>query len=212
MKVIVPKYLDGWTQVKKNAKDSVVLEAVCECGHSEFLVFENIVKRTAEQIEREKEIDAFEKRCGWRSIEGGVLEDGKYYMYRKNLFGKIVDKVEISDGTKHTNIIKIKCAKCGKEHLAFDGRIHGYDAFVDMPVPSDGAEIEFERWRFKSSKNNVFGIEIHIFNQYSFEEFCEENDGCSEEDFSNAFGDITVYAKIKELNDKKVIIFSKETA
>jgi len=210
--MLIPKYLENWTRIKRNTKDSIVVEAVCECDHAEFQVFKNIVIRSDEHIEKEKKIEVFGKRYGWRSVEVGALEDGKVYMYKKNIFGKIVDKVELpSELSGHTNIIKIKCAKCGKEYIAFDNRIHGYNAFIDERESSIDTETEFEQKTFKRSKDNVFEIEIHVINQLSFEEFCENNDGCNAEDYSNAFGDITIYARIKDVRDKKVMIFSEET-
>ena len=214
--MLIPKYLENWTQTKRNDKRFAVVEAVCGCGHTEFQVFKNIIVKSAEQIEKEKEIDAFEKRCGWRSIYGGILDDGKYYMYRKNIFGMIVDKVELSGRhSEYTNVIKVRCAKCGKEYTAFDNRIHGYDAFIDT-LESErrdaDAEIEYDRIKFKGSVSNTAEIRIDVSNELSMDEFLSGiGTPATPEEYSNAFSDITIYGIVKDLNNRKIEIFSEET-
>jgi len=212
--MLVPKYLEGWTRVKKNTNDAVVVEAVCTCGHTEFRVFKNVIIKTAKQIDEERELNMFFERCRWRSYHIGTLKDGKTYAYRKNLLGVIVDKVELSnEHLDNANVVKIRCTRCGKEYVAFDDRIHGCDAFVNEGRSFSDERMDFEQKKFGRSADNIVEIEICIINQFSFEEFCEEfEEICSIEDYSNAFGNIDIYARVKDLNDKKVAIFSEETA
>ena len=213
IQMLVPKYLEAWTRMKKNTEFSVKLDAVCECGHMDFYAFKNVIRKTAEQIENEKEYNEFEKRLKWRSSHVGILKDGKSYVYRRNLFGVIVDKVELRE-SDHTNAVKIKCTKCGNEYIVFDNRLHGHDAITTEEQKCFTCEqMEFEQKTLKKSENNIFGIEIEIIHDIPVEEFTEElnNGSMSIEDYSNAFGSITIYAVLRDLN-KKMEIFSEETA
>jgi len=216
--LLIPKYLESLSQVIKNNKDAVTIKIISKCGNDNFLVFKNTVQKSAKQIEKEKEIEAFGKRCGWRSYSGGILKDGKNYMYRRNIFGVIVDKVDVSDlPHNHTNIVKAKCSECNEEYVLFDNRIHGYNAFAEKlgnPNKQVSDEIEFEQKTFKGSKNSIIEIQIKIINQHSFEEFLEDVDceNATKEDYSNAFHDIAIDGIVKDLSNKKVLIISEETA
>ena len=212
--MLVPKYLEGWTHVKKNATDAVVAMAVCKCGHTWFYAFRNIVVRTREEIEADEKFDKFVRRCLWRSFHMGPLKDGNLYYYRRNFLGIIVDKIRVSDILSDTtSVVKIKCTECSEEYIAFDNRIHGYDASTEEKVPISYEHMEFKQRKFKNSKDNIAEIEIRIINQLSFEEFSEGLDEAySMEEYSNAFGSIDIYAKVKDLTGKKIEIFSEETA
>ena len=133
------------------------------------------------------------------------MEDGKKYIYRKNFLGKIVDKAELpSEPFDNTNIVKIRCAECGEEYIVFDNRIHGYDAFVGENKHFADEQIAFEQIKFKNSEDNVAEIDVRMINQHSFEEFNDESDeDHSIEEYSNAFENIDIYARVKDLNDKK---------
>jgi len=212
--MIVPKYLENLTKVKKITKNSVEVEVICECGCAEFQVYENVVVRSAAQIEEEKEFEAFEKRLRWRSYNVGALKDGKTYAYRKNIFGIVVDKVELPSELARMDVIKIKCVKCGMSNIIFDSRLHGYTAVIDKQKYFSTEEIKFGQKKIKKSDNDICGIEIEIIHDISIEEFNDDFDNgiMNIEEYSNAFGDITIYARIRELNNKRVEIFSEETA
>lgn len=125
----IPKYLKNLSKLKKSTRDYIEIDITCPCGGTEFSFYKNHIVKTQEQIDYEKELEAFDKRHFF-SYEWGTLKDGKNYIYKSHFFGLLItDKVEI----KHfdtTEIIKAKCLKCNKEYILFDSRFNGYDSIL----------------------------------------------------------------------------------
>jgi len=211
--LVIPTYLGSFSEVIKSTKNTVSLKIVSKCGNDEFLVYNNKIEKSLKQFGKDKEIEDFGKRCGWKSYTGGAFNDDKYYMYRKNIFGIIVDKVEVTDFTSDTvNIIKAKCKKCGDEYIVFDNRIHGWDAVMTEETKDISYDtIEFEQRKFKGSKENVAKIRVKVINQETFEEFQKENPNNTIAEYSNAFHDISIDGIIKDTG-KVTMIHCEETA
>ncbi|MFY9422147.1 MAG: hypothetical protein WBH29_02135 [Bacilli bacterium] len=212
--MIVPQYLTQISKVVKQSNTNVILKLYCECGTSKFSVFKN-KPLEADKVAKEQ----WEKLINERFKSGNVYqytdEEGNAFIVKKNFFGKVIDKARLNDMPRYfdTNIIKIICNNCDKEHIIFDNRIHGYDAFIDGRKDCSYDEIEFTKRKFKGSRNNIAEIILKIYNDLSFEEFRGEVlQECSLEEYSNAFSNIIIYGNIIDLNNKRVIIFSEETA
>lgn len=230
MAVPVPEYLKQIAKITKEKPSFIILDLICTCGCTDFYVYQN--KKNPDDEKKEKELEQKLSKRPLLSLTDWVDKtDGKRYWLKRNLFGKIVVKVpapEFAGGDwRDHNVIKIKCDKCGQEHIIFDNKKHGYDAFADEFDKKHGCyafadeekrecsceAIEFSQKKFKGSKDNLAGIRIQIRNSSSLDEFLEGEEGnVSEKEHSNAFSDITIYGNVKDLNGKKVDIFSEETA
>jgi ribosomal protein L33 len=212
--MLIPKYLEHISKVVKQSKHNVTVKLQCECGESKFIVLKN-KPLEADKLAKEQ----WEKLINERFSRGNVYQysdkDGNRFIVRKNIFGIIVDKARLNDMPRYfdTNIIKLVCNNCGKEHIIFDNRIHGYDAYVEKRNNVSYEGIEFKQKTFKGSNNNLVAIEIKIDNDITFEEFCDqEGKEVTTEEYTNAFSNIIIYGNIIDLNNKRVTIFSEETA
>ena len=202
--VYIPKHLKECTKVKKSSKDTITLQVLCDCGCSNFYLLENIL-----DAEEENRIKAYEKRLhSWRNIENytdPITRIG--YLVTRNVFGKISDRIPISEisNIERTHIIKVKCAKCDKEKIIYDSRYHGYSAIVNNKPFSSNNKV----YRYKLLQKESVEVEIKIRNDLTYDEFCEEVDVSYIKEFSNAFSSIEIYG-IKEGKKKKY--FEEETA
>lgn len=196
-------YLKECTIVKKSSKDIITLQVVCDCGCSNFYLLENILD--AEEENRKK---AYEKRFhSWRNIENytdSITRIG--YLVTRNVFGKISDRIPISEisNIERTHIIKVKCAKCGKEKTIYDSRCNGYNAIVADKRFSSNNKV----YRYRLLQKEALEVEIKIRNDLTYDEFCEEVDERYTKEFSNAFSSIAICG-IKEGKKKKY--FEEET-
>lgn len=111
-------------------------------------------------------------------------------------------------------IFKVKCNQCGQEHIIFDNRKHGYNAFAEENKKEYTYEdIYFSKKKFKESSNNTVKVRIKKFSEESIERFIEHiREKVTEDVYANAFLNITIYGFIQDLSDKKVTIYSGETA
>lgn len=212
--MIVPQYLENISKIVKQSKSNVTLKLHCQCGLSEFKVFKNRPIE-ADRVAKDQWEKLINGRFDYGNVEQYSDQDGNRFIVRKNLFGKVIDKAKLNDMPRYseTNIIKIICNHCGKEHIIFDNRIHGYDAFIDNNDNFSYNGIEFAQKKFKGSNNNLLEIEIKIYNDLSFEQFCSQiSKEATIEEHSNAFSDITIYGNVIDLNYKRVTVFSEETA
>ena len=155
--VHIPIYLRECTKVKKSSKDTISLQVVCDCACSDFYLLENIL-----DAEEENRIEASEKRFqSWRNIEKYTDPITKMgYLVTRNVFGKILDRIPISEifNIERTYIIKVICAKCGKEKIIYDNRQHGYNAIVMSKHFSCNNKV----YRYKQLQKET--VEVRLFN------------------------------------------------
>lgn len=207
---MIPSYLSTIANRIDEKRHTIYFSLICSCGNCNFSVFNN--KNT--KSEKNNSFDNY-----WRSLKVPVVsinsaidrESGEQYFYGKTLFGIHVGKFFVKDVpvTSDIQLIKIKCSKCGKEHIIFDSRQYGYDGVIEENRSLDYNDIEFSQIKIKAFFQPV-EISVKIINDLIYQEFIDSvGDGFNQDDYSNAFSSIDIYA-IK--NGKKVRIFSSETA
>jgi hypothetical protein len=201
---MVPEYIKHAGKVIKEDDTHTEVELVCECGEKCFHVFKN--EPTDEEISK---IAQWEKRLkGFRKIEGMSDEEGNVFLVKRNIFGKIVDKVRISDmpEVSKINFLKSICVSCGREYVVFDNRIHGYDANCE----SETKDISYNGFVFAKVSDEALRIVVkYENNSESYEEYVESFGYVSREKFSNMFGWIYIYGYNKK---SRRLIFEEETS
>jgi hypothetical protein len=210
MSIPIPNNLIGISKIVNNKKN-LNLEIICSCGCNEFHVYKNIIIKSENQIKREREFIAFVKRCRWRSYKASKFDDGILYAYRKNCFGKIVDKVPVPGDLDDTEIIKVKCRKCGKEHILFDSRFNGYDSIDYNDVFKD-QNYKFRLKKYRNSDDNFLIIGVAVSNENTLEDFINAYGRIVDNEFySNAYSWIMIVGFYTNQKGKKTIILDRET-
>ena len=219
MSIPIPQYLKDNTRLISSKKESINLSLECnKCQSKIFSVYTNNGKSVIEKSINDwwNRYNEYTQKNKWKQFESCICEDGRRYSVKRNFFGKIVDRYYTGDmpNILSISIIKVKCHKCRQEFILYDNRIHGYDAWAtekDHGKTEHSYEgIEYNQRKFRGSKDNLVEIDLQIFNRPSLEAFIEAADeNVTEEEYSNAFSEIAIYCKIKDLNNKKVIVESE---
>ncbi len=189
----VPKYLQDISESIELSKYSETIKLKCRCGHILFKVFENC--------------NAAKKISGFSEI---IRENGNLYLIKRNLFGKIVERMECKNtfALKQQKVIKAICDDCGKEYIIFDNYKHGYDAVLNF---RDGSvAISSNDVGFKPCSPRPMQVYVKIYQDISYEEFQNEFCGLCFEDYLCSFSNISIYAI--DSQSRKIKIHSEETA
>ena len=207
---MIPQYLREIATKRKVRDGRTTFAITCGCGCGLFDIFVN--SHTAEE---KKALADYEKanekifRRSW-AIKGTVDENGVHHTWRYLAPGIRVE-VFPPEVPVFASLVcwKLRCSGCGKEHLIFDNRFHGYDgAFC-----SEDADRDYQpRFRQRVFRDGLpRRIEITTENDRTIEEF-RENTGmdCNFDTWSNAFGWIGVDAL--DSRGKRTRILESETA
>ncbi len=200
-----PKYIENILEITKTGKGFICCDVVCECGVKHFVGYKNVIVRSTEEAAYEAAYNAFNEK--YSRIRFGD-ENGISYLYAmKGLFDEeILEKFECRQ-LDSTEIVKIKCAKCGKEYVLFDSRFHGYDATIpERECKYDGVAYDFAPIVWKKDQDGIATFTIKIQNDDSLEDFIENAYETDEETYSNSFGWITIKAVNIKTKAKKIII------
>ena len=210
MSVPIPNYLKQIAVFDKCKSNWTYFSIKCACGCNRFEVYENCLNKEEKALVKPyydalEEIYADEPRKITRD-ENGKMHYWRLFEPLKGLDGAheeiIVPERPFFSGI---TVIKVKCTECGKEHIIFDNRLHGYDG---MTGEKTREALEYEP-HFKRKCKDIVSLYIKIENDESFEEFQENTDLVfSEEQYSDAFSWITIY-KVNSLG-KKTQIFDWE--
>ena len=212
MSVPIPNYLKHIAVFDKFKSNWTYFSIKCTCGCDRFEVYESCLNKEEKALEKPY-VDALLEWYGWENKSKCVTkdEDGTFHRWRlyepsKGLQGKH-EEIIIPERPFFSGIvvIKVKCAECGKEHIIFDNRLHGYDGMTGEETKE---ALEYEP-HFKRKCKDIVSLCIKIENDESFEEF-QEDLGFTEEQYSDAFSWITIY-KVNALG-KKTQIFDWECA
>lgn len=202
--IYVPTYLKECTKIKKVQKDAIILQVLCNCGCSKFYLLENVL-----DIEEDNIIKAYENRFSkWSRIENYTDPITRIrYLVARNTFGRIFDKIPVSEiwDIERTYILKVECGECGSQSVIYDSRYYGYDAIVTKKQLST----ESKEYQYRLLQKKSMEVEIKIRNDLTYDEYCEETQESSTEEFPNAFSSIEIYG-IKDGKKKKY--FESETA
>jgi hypothetical protein len=205
-----PKYLENILEITKHKDNWIYCDVICECGSKQFVGYKNVLIKTPEQLEHEKHAEAFYRKY---SSFTSVTENGvRYICGMKGLFkNKIGEKLEITD-FDYTQIVKVKCTSCGKEHILFDSRFHGYDGVMpERQSTYDNEEYEFISIKWKNDEEGIATFSIRIENDESYEDFVENAFDTDLETYSNAFGWILIESNNIKTGVKKTIL-NEETS
>lgn len=212
MSVPIPHYLTDLAVLEKQTDTRTFFSIRCTCGCNQFFVYENhFSKEELAKIKPYCEAMA-EVRSG-QNVIGSRDENGNFHYW------KLLEPQKGSDGAREEilvprcpffagiAVIKAQCASCGKEHVIFDSRRHGYDG---MTGEKTAEEINYKP-SFQLKNKTAVSLTLKIENDASFEEFNENCDlGFTPEQYADAFSWLTIY-KTSE-NGKKTKIFDWETA
>lgn len=203
--MLKPKYIENILSVTKEKRGEIECDVVCECGFAHFIGYKNVIVRSEEEAAYEVAYNEFNRK--YIRIRYGA-ENGVPYLYgMKGLFGEeILEKFE-DKGLDSTEIIKVKCAECGKEYVLFDSRFHGYDATIpERECKYDGVVYDFSPIIWKNDQDGLATFTIKIQNDDSLEDFIENAYETDEETYSNSFGWIIIKAVNIKTKAKKTII------
>ena len=199
---MLPKYLLEFADRITEKEHFARFYLRCSCGKTEFFTLKS---------KNEKADNVFDKYWDSKkipilSINHNTDKNGEGYWYGKTFFGihigKFYDK-DIHHLPMQTNVLKVKCASCGREIDVFDEAANGYNAEIEKSNAIDKHNnVEFVKSKDRSE------IMVEIRYDISEAEFFEENKNAGL-DYSNAFSCISVH---KVANGKKKRIFDEETA
>ena len=203
--MLKPKYIENILSITKKKRGEIECDVVCECGARHFIGYKNVIVRSAEEAAYESAYNAFNEK--YSRIRFGD-ENGISYLYAmKGLFGEeILEKFEYKQFDS-TEIVKVKCAKCGKEYILFDSRFHGYDATIpERESKYDGVVYDFAPIIWKKDQDGLATFTVKIQNDDSLEDFIENAYETDEETYSNSFGWITIKAVNIKTKAKKILL------
>ncbi len=203
--MLKPKYIENILSITKEKRGEIECDVVCECGARHFIGYKNVIVRSEEEAAYESAYNAFNDK--YSRIRFGD-ENGVSHLYgMKGLFGEeILEKFEYKQ-LDYTEIVKVKCAKCGKEYILFDSRFHGYDATIlERESKYDGVVYDFAPIVWKKDKDGLATFTVEIQNDDSLEDFIENAYETDEETYSNSFGWIIIKAVNIKTKSKKTII------
>ena len=203
--MLKPKYIENILYITREKHGKIECDVVCECGARHFVGYKNVIVRSAEETAYEAAYNSFnEKYSRIRFAD----ENGVSYLYgMKGLFGEeILEKFEYKQ-LDSTEIVKVKCAKCGNEYVLFDSRFHGYDATIpERECKYDGVVYDFAPIVWKKDKDGLATFIVKIQNDDRLDDFIENAYETDEETYSNSFGWITIKAVNIKTKAKKTII------
>ena len=200
--------MENILSVTKEKRGEIECDVVCECGSVRFIAYKNVITRSEDEAAYEIAYNAFNKK--YRRVRFGN-ENGITYLYgMKGLFGEtILEKFEYKR-LDATEIIKVKCAVCGKEYILFDSRFHGYDALIpERESKYDGVTYDFAPIAWKNDKDGIATITVKIQNDDTLEEFIENAYETDEKTYSESFGWISIKAVNVKTKAKKVLLDSE---
>ena len=169
-----PKYIENILEITKSGKGFICCDVVCECGARHFIGYKNVIVRSTEEAAYEAAYNAFNEK--YSRIRFGD-ENGISYLYAmKGLFGEeILEKFEYKQ-LDSTEIVEVKCAKCGKEYVLFDSHFHSYDATIlERECKYDSVVYDFAPIVWKKDWDGLATFTIKIINDDSFEDFSKMN-------------------------------------
>ena len=191
--MLIPKHLREISEPVKISKASEIIKIKCNCEFDHFIVYTH--------IDSEPNIKP--------SFSEVIRENDKIYLVKRNFFGKIVKKIECGDlfNKKQRKVVKVKCEKCGLEHIIFDNYKHGYDAVNTLH--SDATNFD-SSIIFENVCHQSLEVYVTIHQDISYNEFEEECENLDFETYLDSFSNIDIYGVNSK--SKRIEICSEETA
>ena len=207
---MIPHYLREVSTELKVRGGRTTFAISCVCGCDLFDVFVN-----AHTPEENALLDAYRKEYErvYRGSYAGMctIDDMGHRHWWKFVVPGIKIEVFPPEMPPFASVMcwKLRCSVCGKEHLIFDNRFHGYDGVFCSEHSDRNYQPRFQQRKFRDGLPRR--IEITTENDTTIEEF-RENTGidCNYDTYSNAFGWISVHAI--DSRGKRSRILDAETA
>lgn len=204
-KLPVPRHLRGIAAEVRQTAYSVKVRLRCPCGCECFRVEKNTWTE-AEKREMEAHEAALKKViCGYTFRR---LPDGRF-QHRRNLFGLIPLRWKYFDMPQapcwwDVQCIRIICAACQAEHLVFDSRLHGFEAWA-AEWPQDTMDWQ-PRWRCVI-RTAAITVTVKPRDPALL---MEENPELTPEDCSDLYESISIRYRTDDGSSREVL--SRETA
>ena len=124
----IPKEVYRYLDVVYRDESALVGDVTCRCGGKTFYILRNtdIREASAKKEEARKRAEEYFRRYGKKPNRTEVRE-GKIYLQRVGLFGKVKAEFCLTDAEGQTDpavVVKAKCVGCGEEILLFDSEKH----------------------------------------------------------------------------------------
>ena len=193
--MLIPEYLQEISETIKKTKNTVTIKLKCNCGGSDFKVYKSV------------EQDIVDIEHGFKEI---IRDNGELYLVKRNFFGKIIKRIKCDNMfcEKPRKIIKVKCEKCGIEHIIFDNYKHGYDAIINKY--EGNAANSNDLVEFKLCYSHPMEVFLKIYQDILYDDFKEEFHDLDFNTYLYSFSNIDIYGVASK--NKKINIYSEETA
>lgn len=215
----IPKHIRMLAYNHTQKKDAVLFHLRCTCGNDTFQVAKG---QSAAGKRANAEWEHYWKKYKWIPIfsfcSATEQKSGKQYIYGRSFLGIRIGKFYTDElHGKDFFLIKIACAKCQKEHVIFDSRVHGYDALAEREDAKRYASRsafktpEKEKISFRSlCKGQVCALKMMIRYSVPREELLDAfGVNMTEDTYANAFSWIEICAVI---DGKEHLVWNFETA
>lgn len=201
----VPRHLRRLAGEIKQTAYSVEMRLRCPCGCECFRVEKNAWTEAEKRAMEAHEAALKKVICGYSFRR---LPDGRF-QHRRNLFGLIPLRWKYFDMPQapcwwDVQCIRIICTACQAEHLVFDSRLHGYEAWAAV-WPQDTMDWQ-PRWRCVI---RAAAVTVTV-KPRDPALLMEENPELTPEDCSDLYESISI--RIQSDNGKSCEVFSRETA
>ena len=204
-----PKYIEDILEITESGKGFIKCDVVCKCGSKHFVGFYNILEKTKEQEEYEKQLQVFFRKH--KNVTGSTENGVEYLCGRKSIFHKTVEKIE-SKKFDNTEIIKAKCVCCGNEYVLFDSRFNGYDANLpERESAYDANTYRFEKIKWKNDDEGAATFSVSISGEDSLIDFVDKAYETDFEKYSNSFENISIDVQNVK-TDEIITVLDIETA
>ncbi len=176
--------------VENAQKGTVMFSLNCPCGSGAFTLWQNCLTRQ----ERAK-WDAYAQALlpgGYATMMTVDADGGRHHWKAKEPLCEEWEEYfppEEPADVPNVTAIKAVCAHCGREHLLFDSRRHGYDAMTTPLSEADAAH----QPRFHQKTRKPMGLWVVVENLPSLEAFRAEFGPAGEREYSNSFSWIWLY-------------------
>lgn len=193
--MLIPKHLEEISAIAKISDSRKIVKIKCKCNHCLFKVYEFIENNN--NINNKLNFDK-------------TINEERVYWIKRNFFGKVIEKKESEsrDSKKTRRIIKVKCEKCGLEHVLFDNYKHGYEASTTNK--ENNILDKNKNLTYKQIYLEPLEIYLRIDYNISYKQFQNKFINVDYYNYLNSFSYINIYGINSK--SKKLKIYSEKTS